>query len=93
MEVVSALAARLARWGLNLVGATSIAAYDARVGERHRIAPHAPDARGVIVVGNGGGALWEAFHAFRRAHPDEPASRADPLDRFTREVVTTAVAD
>lgn len=92
MQVVSALAARLGRSGLNLVGATSVAAYDARVAVRHRIAPHAPEARGAIVVGNGGGALWEAFQAYRHAHP-EHAARPDPLDRFTREVVTAAVED
>ncbi|HXJ32490.1 MAG TPA: hypothetical protein VMS22_00500 [Candidatus Eisenbacteria bacterium] len=90
MEVVSTLAERLARSGLNLVGATSVAAYDERVPARHRIAPHLPAARGLIVVGNGGGAFWGAFRDACRARP-ERAEPPDPLDRFTREVVTAAV--
>ncbi len=90
MEVVSTLAARLARSGLNLVGATTVTAYDEHVPARHRIAPRLPGARGLIVVGNGGGAFWEAFRDACRARP-EHAAPPDPLDRFTREVVTAAV--
>lgn len=89
---MTALAARLARHGLNLIGATSPAAYDARVPAPRRLAVLAPTAKGVIVVGNGGSAFWWAYRAFcasRPGHDRDP----DPLDRFTREVVTAAVGE
>jgi hypothetical protein len=75
---------------MNLVGATSVAAYDARVAPARRLAPRAPDGRGVVVVGNGGAAFW---HAFRAAVPAPAADDRDPLDRFTRTVVDDATRD
>ena len=82
--------AALARHGLNVVGTTSVAAYDASVPHDVRLARHIPAARGLLVIGNGGGAFWRAFEAFCRAHPDHAAS-ADPIDGFTRHVVDAAV--
>jgi hypothetical protein len=61
-DVVSLLAARLAHVGIDLVGATSVAAYEERAADG-RLARDVPDARGVIVLGNGGTALWRAFRA------------------------------
>ena len=87
--VLDLLTTRFDRVGLNVVGATSIAAYDVRVAPPQRLAPHASEARTAIVVGNGGGAFWAAFRA---AHARDGSS-ADPLDRFTRDVVATATAD
>ena len=83
--------AALARHGLNVVGTTSVAAYDASVPPDARLAPRMPAARGLLVIGNGGGAFWHAFEAFCRAHPDHAAS-ADPIDGFTRRVIDAAVA-
>jgi hypothetical protein len=92
VDLVRQIGTRLARDGLNLVGATSVAAYDARVPPAFALAPHAGRARGVIVVGNGGGAFWSAYRAFCR---DVPAHETmpDPLDRYTRDTVTRATAD
>jgi hypothetical protein len=87
-DVVALLSARLAHVGIDLVGATSVAAYDARVAEGRRLAHDAPDARGVIVLGNGGTALWSAF----RAEADV-ADLTDPLDRFVARAVEDAVRD
>ena len=86
-DVLRTLASRLGRAGMNLVGATSVAAYDARVAVPRRLATRAGDARGIVVVGNGGSAFW---HAFRAATPTDAR---DPLDRFTRDVVEDAVRD
>jgi len=79
---------RLARHGLNLVGTTPAARYDAVVPARWAIGPHAPDVRTLVVIGNGGGAFWEAF---QRGGGPATAARHDPLDTFTRTVVTEEV--
>lgn len=84
-DFVAVLGARLGRVGIDLVGATSVAAYDARVPADRRIGG---DARGVIVLGNGGAALWKAFRA---AVPE--AGGDDPLDRFTRRTIEAATHD
>ena len=75
---------RLARVGLDLVGTTSIASYDARVAPARRVEPRAPGARALLVIGNGGRAFWDRFRA--HAALDGP----DPLDRYTRAVVVEA---
>jgi epoxyqueuosine reductase len=38
-----------------------------------------------VVVGNGGGALWEHFVAHLRAHPERLAKEPHPLDRYVAE--------
>jgi hypothetical protein len=91
MEVlVTRLATRLASRGLNLVGATDAERYDASVPARWAIGPHAPHVRSLLVIGHGGGGFWTHF---RRALAADPllAARRDPLDTFTRAVVTEAV--
>ena len=80
--------AALDRHGLNVVGTASIADYDATVPDDARLAGRVPQARSVIVIGNGGGAFWNAVEAFAHAHPDEP----DPVDAFTRRTIDAAVA-
>jgi hypothetical protein len=89
-DVVAALHSRLECVGLDLIGATSVAEYDARVDARRPLAERVPEARGIVVIGNGGAALWRAFRA---ATPDLGAAGHDPLDRFTRTVVERAVHD
>jgi hypothetical protein len=83
-----ALVARFASHGLNLVGATSIAAYDARVGAHVALGPRVPEARFAVVIGNGGGAFWDTF-----ARSRDDAVVAHPLDAFTRRVVEAITAD
>jgi len=82
---------RLAPHGLNLVGTTEIATYDAVVPPAWLLGPRAGDARTAVVIGNGGGAFWVAFQRHLAAHP--AAGRvADPLDAFTRHAVGDAIA-
>lgn len=85
-----ALVARLASHGLNLVGATSVAAYDARAGTKVALGGRVPEARSAIVVGNGGGAFWEAF---ARTRDPDAAPEAHPLDAFTRRLMEAISAD
>lgn len=78
----------IAPFGLNLVGAALPEAYDALVPPAYRL--REPPAA-IVVVGNGGGALWTAFRGHVAAHPGLDA-RPHPLDDFTREVLTTRAA-
>jgi hypothetical protein len=75
--------------GLNLIGATTPTAYDAGVPARFALGRLAPEASGVIVIGNGGGAFWTAFRSYCRDHAGHAAT-PDPLDEFTRQVVEQA---
>ena len=77
--------------GLNLVAAVPAARYDGAVAEASRASTIDHEARSIVVIGNGGGALWAALksHAGRNAGWWE---RDNPLDDFTREVVERDVA-
>jgi hypothetical protein len=90
IDAPAALAAVLAPHGLNVIGATPAAAYDAAVPADRALARLVPDARSMVVIGNGGGAFWDAFQADCRAHPGH-ADVPDPLDAFTRRTVAAAV--
>jgi hypothetical protein len=79
--------AQLARAGLSLCGGLPIAAYDSLVSPPWRSAGLAPGARGALVVGNAGRALWERF----LESPDR-ALADDPLDRYTRRVLDAAAS-
>jgi hypothetical protein len=85
------LRTRLAPHGLNLVGTTEIAAYDAVVPPAWVLGPRAGDARTAVVIGNGGAAFWAAFRRYLAADP-AAGRMADPLDAFTRHVVGEAIA-
>jgi hypothetical protein len=85
------LRARLGPHGLNLVGTTEVATYDAVVPPAWLLGPRAGDARTAVVIGNGGGGFWAAFQ--RHLATDPAAGRVpDPLDAFTRQVVGEAIA-
>ncbi len=83
------------RRGLNLVAAIPAARYDAAVASRSAsgsaVAVSAPDARSIIVIGNGGGAFWRALKDHAARHPGW-WQRDHPLDDFTREVIEREVA-
>jgi epoxyqueuosine reductase QueG len=87
--VLSTLERALAPAGLNLVGAAAVEAYDAGVPATHRLARLLPGVRSAIVIGNGGGAFWEAHRAWCRQDPRRAAA-PDPLDRFTVSVIEEA---
>jgi hypothetical protein len=87
--LLTALQRALVPHGLNLIGATTPDAYDAGVPAQHALGRLAPETRGVIVIGNGGGAFWAAFQAYCGDHAGH-ASTPDPLDAFTRHVVEEA---
>src|SRR5262249_15733488 len=79
----------LAPQGLNLIGAAEVARYDAIVPPRHAVGSRAPDARTLVVIGNGGGAFWEAFRCYREREAlagHQPAT----LDAFPPPLVMRA---
>src|SRR5579863_4825881 len=77
--------------GLNLVAATPVARYDAAVKEVSRASTIDPTARSIVVIGNGGGALWNALKNHAAKDPGW-WNRENPLDDFTREVVERDLA-
>ncbi len=77
-----------APFGLNLVGVAAPATYDALVPATYRLRE---PAAAILVVGNGGGALWAAYEAHVRRHPGFDV-QPHPLDAFTRGVLVQAVA-
>jgi len=79
-----------APYGLNLIASIPTASYD-------RVAPPAmradsidAQARSIVVIGNGGAALWRAFAAHVARNPGW-IERDNPLDDFTREAIDGAV--
>jgi epoxyqueuosine reductase QueG len=85
-EVVDFIKRRAAPYGLNLLGAVPIGRYDAVVEARLQASPIDPRARSIVVIGNGGGAFWQAYRRHAGAHPGW-TDRDHPLDDFTRAVV------
>lgn len=81
------LRTRLAPAGLNLIGATSVAAYDAVAPPGWRLGAEHAGVRAIVVIGNGGRAFWDAF-----TRDGSRAGMRDPLDAFTRATVEAAVA-
>jgi hypothetical protein len=72
--------------GVELVASASIEAYDAIAPAPLRSSELAPGARGVVVAGSAGAALWRAFRAQTRA---EPAlwEREHPYDAFVERIL------
>jgi hypothetical protein len=80
------------RFGLNLAAAIPVERYDARVPPEGRASRIDPSAATIVVLGNGGGALWSAFKQHVERNPGWER-RENPLDDFTREIVEREVAE
>ena len=90
-ELLDFIARRAARHGLNLIGAIAVERYDQAVAPHLRASAIDPRARSIVVIGNGGGAFWEAYRQHVAANPAW-TQRDNPLDDFTRAVVERDVA-
>jgi epoxyqueuosine reductase len=77
--------------GLNLLAATPVARYDAAVKEISQAGAIDPAAKSIVVVANGGGALWDALKDHAARNPGW-WNRENPLDDFTRQVVERDLA-
>jgi len=85
-ETLQTIRAAAIRHGLNLVAAAPAERYDDAVKPASRAARIAPQARSIVVIGNGGGAFWSAYRRHLATNPGW-SERENPLDDFTREVV------
>lgn len=75
--------------GIELVASCGVDVYDARAPEAYRAAALLPGARGLVVAGSAGPALWRAFRAHRNASPgswNEP----HPYDAFVAMLLARA---
>jgi epoxyqueuosine reductase len=89
--ILDTIRAAAAPHGLNLIGAAPLARYDAAVAEPYRAGPIDSRARSIVVVGNGGRAMWDALTRHVERNPGW-WQRDNPLDDFTRAVVDRDVA-
>jgi hypothetical protein len=78
-------------FGLNLVAAVPTDRYDAAAAEPYRTAGLDPQAKSIVVIANGGGALWAALKRHAEHNPGW-MDRDHPLDDFTRTVVENEIA-
>lgn len=83
--------AACAPYGLNLIGAIPASRYDAGVAQEYRAGALDKNASSIVVIANGGGAMWAAYQRHARRNPGW-LERDNPLDDFTRDVVEREVA-
>lgn len=80
----------LAGTGVEVVASCGVAAYDDSAPAELRSTALLPGARGVVVAGSAGPALWRSFRA-RRDTPPERRPAEHPYDAFVAEIL--AIAD
>jgi hypothetical protein len=90
MTAFDTFASRLAPSGLNLVGSISVAEWD-RVAPPSRQSPAlAPGARSIVVVGNGGRAMWDGMLHEIEQDPRRLVDEPHPVDAYARRHVSAA---
>ena len=78
--------------GLNLIGTTSIADYEALVPPQYHVSQLRPEAKTIIVIGNGGGAFWQHFRDYTKARPGYLQEHEHPLDDYTVEIIEAGLS-
>ena len=91
MDLVQEITTALAPYGLNLVAATSVGAYESLVPPAYALSPLLTEAKSVIVIGNGGGNFWRGFQSYCAQHPGFRETREHPLDDYTVECTEHSV--
>jgi epoxyqueuosine reductase QueG len=92
MTLLESLRVALAPSGLNLLGITDVAAYDAQVRPARQSHALCPASRSIIVVGSGGPALWGAFLADLERTPAHLTHERHPLESFVKREIDRADA-
>jgi epoxyqueuosine reductase len=87
VTLLSDITNALAPYGFNLIGTTTVTAYEALVPQQYHVASLLPEAKTLVVIGNGGGQFWQGFRAYCNNHPDFLQMREHPLDDYTVEVL------
>ncbi len=92
MGLLQDITAALAPVGLNLIGTTPRADYEALVPSQYHITQRFPWAATIIVIGNGGGEFWQHFRDYAEARPGYLQQHDHPLDAYTVEVIGTRLS-
>jgi epoxyqueuosine reductase QueG len=87
VDLLQDISAALAPHGLNLIGTASLAAYEILVPRQYHVAALLPQAKTLIVIGNGGGEFWTVFRSYYEARPGYLYEREHPLDDYTMEII------
>jgi epoxyqueuosine reductase len=91
MDLLSRIRESLAPHGLNLIGTTTVAAYETLAPPQYHVNALLPQAKTLVVIGNGGGDFWRGFRAYCEAHPDWLQTQEHPLDAYTVAVIETSL--
>ncbi len=92
MTLLQDITAALTPVGLNLIGTTARADYEALVPSQYHINQRFPEAETIVVIGNGGGAFWKHFRAYVETRPGYLQQHEHPLDDYTVEVIGAGLA-
>lgn len=90
MHPVEALTSTLATAGLDLSGVASTTTWDAAMQPARRTDALLPGARSILVFGNAGSGLWNAFLADLERDPRGLTDHLHPLDAYVRRAVGAA---
>ncbi len=91
MSFLDQVRATLATLGLNLIGTTSVAGYEAFVPPQYHVASLLPQAKTILVIGNGGGEFWQGFRTYCDNHAGYLQARAHPLDDYIIEIIESTL--
>jgi epoxyqueuosine reductase len=89
-DLLESIRLSAAPYGLNLIAAIPASRYDCLAAPSMRVDQIDAHARSIVLVGNGGGALWRAFKEHAARDPGW-MRRENPLDDFTRNVIEGSV--
>lgn len=92
MDLLADITTALAPYGLNLIGTATVAAYEALVPTHYHVTALLPQAKTLVVIGNGGGAFWAGFRTYCDARPGYRLEHEHPLDDYTVEVIETTLS-
>ena len=87
MDLLKTSTNALAPHGLNLVGTTTVTSYEVMVPPQYHVASLLPQAKTLVVIGNGGGQFWEGFREYCQNFPNYRQDREHPLDDYTVAVI------
>lgn len=87
MNLLNSITDALAPHGLNLIGTATVTSYETMVPAQYHVASLLPEAKTLVVIGNGGGQFWEGFRAYCQERPGYLQGREHPLDDYTVEVI------
>ncbi len=90
MRLLDPLLSALLPAGLNLSGVVSAAAWDAAMPPARQTEALLPGGRAILVLGNGGDALWQAFLTDLRQDPTGLTAEQHPIDAYVRRQVLAA---